>query len=84
MSSVNVKELRKKRADKARAELERNGISIAQWALAHGFNTNLVYEILRGERECVRGDSHRIAVMLGLKEGAITRPQDFRINAKAA
>ncbi len=48
-----------------------SGISIAEWARAEGFSTALVYQVLEGKRQCVRGQSHRIAVALGLKEGAI-------------
>lgn len=59
-----------------RAELARRGISIAAWATAHGFNTNLVHEVLAGRKKCIRGQSHRIAVSLGLKVGEIAEPAD--------
>jgi len=48
-----------------------SGISIAEWARAEGFSTALVYQVIEGKRQCVRGQSHRIAVALGLKEGVI-------------
>lgn len=60
-----------------RAEFQRKGISIAGWATAHGFNTNLVFEVLAGRKKGIRGQSHRIAVMLGLKEGEIANPGDI-------
>lgn len=63
--------------DEIRAEFQRNGISIAAWATAHGFNTNLVFEVLAGRKKGIRGQSHQIAVMLGLKEGEVTTPRDF-------
>lgn len=48
-----------------------SGISIAEWARAEGFSTALVYQVIEGKRQCIRGQSHRIAVALGLKEGVI-------------
>lgn len=56
-------------ADEARAELERKGVSIAAWALANNFNPNLVHEVLAGRKKGLRGQSHNIAVRLGLKAG---------------
>lgn len=55
----------------ARAELKRQGISVSAWAVANGFSVALVFEVLSGDRPCVRGQSHKIAVALGLKEGSI-------------
>lgn len=43
------------------------GLSIAQWARAMNFNVRLVYAVLRGERKCIRGQSHEIARELGMK-----------------
>lgn len=61
----------------ARAELQKAGISITQWALSHKFSPNLVFEVLGGRKKCVRGQSHEIAVKLGIKEGSITNPLDI-------
>jgi len=44
-----------------------NGISVAEWSARHGFSSALVYAVMKGQRKCLRGESHRIAVMLGLK-----------------
>lgn len=56
-----------------RAEFDRKGISITAWAQEHGVGRSLVYEILTGTRHrtCSRGQSHRVAVLLGLKHGEI-------------
>lgn len=59
----------KTRAEEIRAKFKRDGISIAAWAAANNLSTPLIYEILRGARQCVRGESHRAAVLLGLKDG---------------
>ena len=57
--------------EQARAELERKGVSIAAWAMANNFNPNLVHEVLAGRKKGIRGQSHNIAVKLGLKAGSI-------------
>jgi gp16 family phage-associated protein len=44
------------------------GISISDWATAHHFSAALVYAVLDGKRKCLRGQSHEIAIALGLKE----------------
>lgn len=64
-------------ADDVRAEFQKKGLSISGWATAHGFSTNLVFEVLAGRKKCIRGQSHRIAVMLGLKDGEIANPGDI-------
>ncbi|WP_428715055.1 DNA-binding protein [Uliginosibacterium sediminicola] len=55
----------------ARRAFEESGIPVAEWARAQGFSANLVYQVLEGKRKCLRGQSHRIAVALGLKDGAV-------------
>lgn len=57
-----------KRANK---QFTQTGTSVAAWARDRGFHRNLVYEILRGNKKCLRGKSHQIAVLLGLKEGDV-------------
>lgn len=51
---------------------DESGISIAEWARTEGFSAALVYQVIEGKRKCVRGQSHRIAVSLGLKDGVIS------------
>lgn len=61
--------------EEARAWLSYEGISIAQWAREHGFSDQLVREILKGKKRCLRGQSHNIAIALGMKRGVpTTRP----------
>ncbi|WP_285908104.1 DNA-binding protein [Pseudodesulfovibrio pelocollis] len=60
-----------------RAEFERKGISISSWASANGFSTNLVFEVLAGRKKGVRGQSHKIAVKLGLKRGEIVDDREI-------
>lgn len=62
-------------SEQARAWLSYLGITIAQWAREHQFSEPLVREILAGRKKCLRGQSHNIAVALGMKRGVpTTRP----------
>ncbi len=56
--------------DEIRALFEINGISVASWARTNGFAAPLVYRVLRGETKCLRGETHHIAIALGLKARA--------------
>ena len=60
-----------------RAEFERRGLSIAEWARVNGFSCALVYQVLAGRKRCLRGQSHQIAVRLGLKDGEIGSVEDI-------
>lgn len=44
------------------------GISIAEWARDNQFSPDLVYRIFKNNKIPKRGESHKIAVKLGLKE----------------
>ncbi len=67
-----------------RDELARKGITVSAWAVANGFNTALVLEVLKGNRQCIRGQSHRIAVALGLKEGEICNDPAKALDRRSA
>ncbi|WP_409302195.1 DNA-binding protein [Pseudomonas sp. KCJK8993] len=56
----------------ARARLARQGISARDWAQQHTFNPSTVYAVLNGQKKCLRGEAHRAAVLLGIKDGEIT------------
>ena len=64
-----------KSAEQVKAEFHRKGVSIRAWAKANKFSPTLVYNILNGggKNKCTRGESHKIAVRLGLKHGEITQ-----------
>ncbi|EPV8688053.1 DNA-binding protein [Pseudomonas aeruginosa] len=53
----------------ARARIARQGISAKQWAEQHGLTPSTVYAVLNGQKKCLRGESHRAAVLLGIKDG---------------
>ena len=52
----------------AREQFAASGTTIVQWSTERGFNPNLVQSVLSGKRACVRGECHRIAVALGVKD----------------
>lgn len=60
------------RAARARAAMERLGISQAALARALGVSRDMVYQATRGRVKGTRGDAHKIAVALGLKDGVVT------------
>jgi gp16 family phage-associated protein len=49
--------------------LARKGLSIRKWSILNGFHPATVSKVIRGCRGTRIGKGHRIAVMLGLKEG---------------
>lgn len=54
-----------------REEFSGAGKSIAEWARENDFSPDLVYRILKNNKIPKRGESHRIAVKLGIKEQKI-------------
>lgn len=61
------------KVDEARARLESLGVPIAEFARTHGLPRAAVCDALRGKTKGLRGDAHRAAVLLGLKDGVIER-----------
>lgn len=59
--------------EQARASLDRKGMSIAEFCRIHDLNKNLVSDLLNGRRKGRRGDAHRAAVLLGIKDGVIAQ-----------
>lgn len=76
-TNANRRPLMSRTPDQVVTEFQKHGISIAAWAKQNGFSAPLVYKILKGERKPVRGESHRIAVCLGLKEGGLGQIDDL-------
>lgn len=63
--------------EQARQELERRGITIADFCRAHDLNRNLVSDLLAGRKKGRRGEAHRAAVLLGIKDGVIDDADDW-------
>jgi gp16 family phage-associated protein len=60
-----------KTAADVRADLDRRGKTIRDVAREIGVSDRVVYELLRGRFKGRRGQSHRAAVVLGMKDGVI-------------
>lgn len=58
--------------EQVRSRFERSGISVAAWARSQGFNVVLTHMVAAGQRKSLRGQSHQIAVALGMKRGGDT------------
>lgn len=61
-------------------EFAERGLSISGWAKDRGYSQALVYQILNGSRKALRGESHKIAVELGLKTGKTGCYEDLSFN----
>lgn len=57
--------------ERVRQQFEAAGISVAAWARANHFKRMTVVDILRGRSTGLRGEAHRVAVALGLKQGVV-------------
>lgn len=55
----------------AREALEKRGQSAKDFAKLHNLNPSTVYAVLSGQSHCRRGEAHRAAVLLGIKDGVI-------------
>lgn len=51
----------------SRAWFDAHGIAIKDWCETHGLDRYIVTDLLRGRLKGLRGESHRAAVLLGLK-----------------
>ncbi len=55
----------------ARASLEKRGQTARNFAERNNLNPSTVYAVLNGQSQCRRGEAHRAAVLLGIKDGVI-------------
>lgn len=55
----------------ARETLDKRGQSAKDFAEQHNLNPSTVYAVLSGQSRCRRGEAHRAAVLLGIKDGVI-------------
>jgi gp16 family phage-associated protein len=60
------------------AEFRRRGVSVSAWARRHGVSPQLTYQILSGRKVGLRGQSHQICVLLGLKPGVVAGTDDLQ------
>lgn len=72
-----------------RDEFASRGWSYSDWARQRGYSAALVCMIVNDDdsaphRKCLRGESHNIAVELGLKSGTVSRASAPRMQLAAA
>jgi len=60
-----------KTAAEVRDELDRRGMTIRETAREIGVSERVVYELLRGRFKGRRGQAHKAAVLLGMKDGVL-------------
>jgi gp16 family phage-associated protein len=79
--NTNSTEERRKHVEQ---KLSYMGLSLRGWAIHHGFNPSLVRSVVEGSVSCRFGISHKIAVLLGLKEGEIIEKETEKSESKNA
>lgn len=57
--------------DDVKTEFARTGTSISAWARENGVQARTVFYVLNSGGKAYRGEAHRVAVLLGIKEGEI-------------
>ena len=60
-----------KTSEEAVEEIRKSGLSIAKWAKRNGVRMQAAYDVLRGRSLGLYGESHKAAVLLGMKAGTI-------------
>lgn len=53
--------------EKVKEFFRRSGVTVAEWAEANGYTRHKVYLVLNGQNKGLWGESHKIAVALGIK-----------------
>ncbi|NWA66946.1 DNA-binding protein [Pseudomonas reactans] len=67
-------------AAQAKAWLEHQGQSVQAFAREHGVDPATTYQVLAGRKKGRRGEAHKVAVLLGMKEGIILAEADGQNN----
>ena len=60
-----------KTREQVKKEFNQKGVTVKGWAARNGFKYQQVIDVLRKPGPCRYGQSHKIAVLLGLKDGII-------------
>ncbi len=67
-----------KTVEQVKAEFTEAGVTVSEWARTNGFNRQVVVGLLRKAHQGLRGESHRCAVALGLKQGTVVDVAAFK------
>jgi gp16 family phage-associated protein len=68
-----------KTIEEVKKEFDRKGLSFSTWAKNHGLRPGAVYDVISGRQAGRRGQAHKVAVLLGLKEGEL--PDNYQRSA---
>ena len=60
-----------KTPEEVRGDFFKRGVNVAKWARDHGLSRQSVDAVLRGKTKGNRGEAHKAAVLLGIKDGVI-------------
>lgn len=60
-----------KTPEQVKADFEKRGINVTQWARERGVSRQAVFDIMNGKNKGKRGNAHKAAVLLGIKDGVI-------------
>lgn len=60
-----------KTIEEIKLDFDKKGITITDWAKENGYSYQSVQRVLNGQSKNKRGQSHDIAIALGLKEGIL-------------
>ena len=69
-------------AAQAKAWLEHQGKSVQEFAREHGVDPATTYQVLAGRKKGKRGEAHKVAVLLGMKDGIIPSQSTHLTEAK--
>ena len=69
-------------AAQAKAWLEHQGKSVQEFAREHGIDPATTYQVLAGRKKGKRGEAHKVAVLLGMKDGIIPSQATHLVEAK--
>jgi len=67
-SDVMPKRRAIKTREQVKEEFRASGVTFKDWARRNGFSEAVVYSVMNDGRPSVRGEAHRVAVALGLKQ----------------
>ena len=61
----------------AKEWLAKQGKTVQEFAREHSLDPYTCYQVLSGVKKGTRGESHRAAVLLGIKEGVVEVPEEY-------
>lgn len=68
--------------EQAREWLDEQGKSVTDFAAEHGLDLHTTYQVLAGKKKGRRGEAHRAAVSLGIKQGELPAPSTSPVPAQ--